>query len=82
MQGRHPSAVTMQAEATYEIDKAEARAKGIPHSVTLTIIERRYKLKPGTLTSWRNNQFAPCKSQERRHAYYERKKHETRTERS
>lgn len=67
------SKTVLEADATYEIEKTEARARGFPHSVTLSIIERRFGLRPKTLLYFRNNQFAPCKSYERRHEWYLRK---------
>jgi hypothetical protein len=56
----------MEADAVYEIEKAQARAKGLPHTVTVPMIERRFGFKPRKLSDWRNNQHCPCKLRRRK----------------
>jgi hypothetical protein len=46
-----------QADAEYELRKAEARINSHPHVVTLESIERKFKLKPNQLKNYRANHY-------------------------
>lgn len=49
------SAYLAGVNADYEIAKQEARASGFHHTVTVRIIERRFKLPAGQLLHFRAN---------------------------
>ena len=44
-----------QANDDYEVSKAEAIKKGHGYRISVTVIERRHKLKPGQLLYFRAN---------------------------
>jgi hypothetical protein len=46
------------ADGEYELEKARARDQGTPSRLTIRIIERRFKLKPGQLYHYRANYYS------------------------
>lgn len=55
MRGPERNLEVVIANSEYEEAKREARAKGWPCSVTLRKIERKYKIRAGSLLNYRAN---------------------------
>jgi hypothetical protein len=46
------------ADGEYFLQKQLARARGLPHTISIQIIEKRFGLKPGQLAAYRANNYS------------------------
>lgn len=60
MRGVERNLEVVLANSEYEEAKQEARAKGWPCSVTIRKMERKYRLKAGSLYNYRANHPESC----------------------